>query len=61
MEYAGASQSAAFQTIEEKIRYNVREVLDRARRNGGMPRTAAVEMAVERVRTAMSIRRFSVY
>ena len=57
MEYHGASQSAAFQVIEEKIRENTREVLARAKQEGILPRQAAVELAVERVKRAMSYRR----
>ena len=61
MEYAGASQAAAFDAIAEKVRYNTREVLDRASADGAMPRDAAVAMSVERVRRAMTTRRWSIY
>jgi glutamate dehydrogenase (NAD(P)+) len=59
MEYHGASQGAAFQIIEEKIRENTREVLSRARREGILPRQAALELATERVKRAMGYRRHS--
>jgi glutamate dehydrogenase (NAD(P)+) len=61
MEYRGASQSAAFQTIEEKVRANTEAVLDAARARGVRPRQAAVGLAVERVRRAMSYRRWSIF
>ena len=59
MEYHGASQVTAFQVIEEKIRENTREVLARARREGILPRQAALELATERVKRAMGYRRHS--
>jgi glutamate dehydrogenase (NAD(P)+) len=61
MEYQGASQAAAFQAIEEKIRTNTEQVLQETRRRGVLPRQAAVDLAVERVRRAMSYRRWSIY
>ena len=61
MEYQGASEAAAFQTIEEKVRRNTKEVLEAARNKAIPPRAAAVELAVERVRRAMSVRRYSLF
>ena len=61
MEYQGASEAAAFQSIEEKIRRNTREVLEAARSREILPRAAAVELAAERVRKAMGLRRFSLF
>jgi len=61
MEYAGAGQAAAFDTIAEKVRYNTRAVLDRAAANATTPREAAVALSTERVRRAMSTRRWSIY
>ena len=58
MEYAGATPSAAFQAIEEKIRANTAAVLDGAARRGILPREAAVELAAGRVAAAMAMRRF---
>lgn len=57
VEYAGGTQTAAIQTIEEKLRYNTREVLAAAREGSISPRAAAVAMAEQRVRKAMSYRR----
>lgn len=61
MEYQGASQAAAVNTIEEKLTYNVRRVLDIARAKNCLPRQAAEEMAHRRVRRAMGLRRWSLF
>jgi len=61
MEYHGATESAALQTIEEKLRRNTRTVLEDARRRGITPRQAAQDMAEARVRKAMSLRRYSLF
>jgi glutamate dehydrogenase (NAD(P)+) len=61
MEYRGATRAVAFATIEEKIRDNTRAVLETARTAGITPRRAAVDLASERVRAAMSSRRFSIF
>ncbi len=60
MEYQGASQSAAFASIEEKLRANTEEVLDRARRSHSLPREAAFELATDRVKKAGSYRRWGI-
>ena len=57
VEYAGGTQSTAMRTIEEKVRRNVRDMLDRARDDVTLPRQAATKMATERVRAAMALRR----
>ncbi len=61
MEYHGATRSAAFAAIEERIRANTAEVLEQSRRREVLPRKAAVELAVERVRRAMQWRRWSIF
>ncbi len=58
VEYHGGSQSAALATIEEKIAYNVREVLETARDQQMMPRESAKHLAEQRVRRAMALRRW---
>lgn len=58
MEYRYANESAVFQTIEHKVRANTEEILRRAADAGSMPRDAALEIAVERVRKAMTTRRW---
>lgn len=61
MEYQGASETAVFQTIEEKLRRNTVAVLQRSMQENVLPRQAAIEMATERVKKAMSYRRFSLF
>ncbi len=61
MEYHGASQAAAFAAIEELIGRNTAEVLTRAAADRCLPREAAEAMADERVRRAMTTRRWSIY
>jgi glutamate dehydrogenase (NAD(P)+) len=60
MEYRGATESAVFQAIEEKIRANTEAVLGRVKEEGIPPRAAAVNLALERVHAAMKTRRFAI-
>jgi glutamate dehydrogenase (NAD(P)+) len=57
VEYHGGTKSTAFQEIEEKLKENTLAVLDRAKRTKLTPRAAALELAKERVKEAMSYRR----
>ena len=57
MEYRGATESQAFQAIEEKIRANVEAVLSDAGAARVPPRQAAIRLAGARVEEAMSYRR----
>jgi glutamate dehydrogenase (NAD(P)+) len=61
MEYHGATQSAAMQTIEEKLRRNTEQIMEAAKSKLVLPRQAAIEMAEQRVRKAMSFRRLSLF
>jgi len=61
MEYEGASQAAALATIEEKLRRNTEQVLEAVKHKQILPRSAAIDMALERVKKAMSFRRFSLF
>jgi glutamate dehydrogenase (NAD(P)+) len=61
MEYHGSTQSAALQSIEEKLRRNTEQVLETARHKKILPRQAAMAMAEERVRKAMGFRRWSLF
>jgi glutamate dehydrogenase (NAD(P)+) len=61
MEYHGANEQAAFAAIEEKIRHNTAEMLVRAKAEQCLPREAAGRMAEERVRSAMEMRRWSIF
>jgi glutamate dehydrogenase (NAD(P)+) len=57
VEYAGGSEREAFLAIEEKIRANTHEVLQRAIVDGIQPRRAAIEMARARVEEMDTYRR----
>jgi glutamate dehydrogenase (NAD(P)+) len=59
VEYRGATEAVAFETIAEKIRRNTEIVLKKAKQDGVLPRRAATELAVARVEKAMTFRRFS--
>jgi glutamate dehydrogenase (NAD(P)+) len=61
MEYRGATQAAALQTIEEKVRRNTEQMLAQARRDGITPREAAERLAVDRVRRAVGYRRHGIF
>lgn len=61
MEYEGATETAAFETIKEKLRRNTQQVLEDARRRQVLPRAAAVNLAVGRVKKAMATRRWHVF
>lgn len=56
VEYHGGNQTQALETIAEKIRTNVAQVLSRAEKESVLPRTAAMSIARERVLKAMSFR-----
>lgn len=58
IEYRGGTQRAAFDYIEERIRANTRAVLEDSRRDGILPRAAALALAERRVRAAMKVRRW---
>ena len=58
VEFAGGRKRDAFAAIDEKIRANTAEMLQRADRDGIPPRKAAVRMARERVDAAMNYTRF---
>ena len=59
VEYAGGSEAQVFGIIDEKIRGNTAEVLERMKHERILPREAAVEMARERIADAMKYQRFS--
>ena len=61
MEYQEASQSAAFATIEEKLRRNTLEVLHTAKHDQILPRDASLAMARKRIDRAMSFRRWNIF
>lgn len=57
VEYKGGTQKQAFETIEEKISENTREVLQLARSHSQIPAEAALSLAKQRVAEAMAYRR----
>ena len=61
MEYHGANESSAMATIRDKLLRNTEQVLERAKRESIQPREASMELALERVKKAMSFRRFSIF
>lgn len=61
MEYHGSSQAAALQAIEEKLRRNTKLVLEASRHDQILPREASMELAMQRIKRAMSFRRYSLF
>jgi glutamate dehydrogenase (NAD(P)+) len=61
MEWRGATETAALEAIQEKVRRNTRMVLEDAKARNIPPRQAAVEMAEARVRRAMGYRRYALF
>ncbi|HET8760685.1 MAG TPA: Glu/Leu/Phe/Val dehydrogenase [Nitrospiria bacterium] len=61
MEYHGTGESTVFQVIEDKLRRNTRLVLEASASQRILPRQAAMDLAVQRVKKAMSMRRFSLF
>ncbi|MDD2637542.1 MAG: Glu/Leu/Phe/Val dehydrogenase [Methanothrix sp.] len=60
-EYRGASRSETFSSIEEKIRQNTSAVLEAVRDEGKLPREAAFDLAVSRLKRCMGYRRWSLF
>jgi hypothetical protein len=58
IEFRGGTQRAAFDYIDERIRNNIRLILEEARRNEDLPRAAAMALAQQRVREAAETRRW---
>lgn len=56
VEYHGGNEAQAFQEISQKIRRNTEEVLKHSLKAGIEPRKAAMDLARERVRHAMTFR-----
>jgi glutamate dehydrogenase (NAD(P)+) len=56
VEYHGGTQAQAFAAIEERIRANTQEVLERARADDVLPREAAIRMTRSRLQEAMGYR-----
>ncbi|MBS1257652.1 MAG: Glutamate dehydrogenase [Candidatus Scalindua arabica] len=54
VEYHGGSEKQAMETIEEKIRTNTLETLQRSKKENLLPREAGVKMALSRIKKAMA-------
>ncbi|MBN1134757.1 MAG: Glu/Leu/Phe/Val dehydrogenase [Methanosarcinaceae archaeon] len=61
MEFQRASECTVFQVIEEKLRNNTRLVLTESVSKQVLPREAAMNLALQRIRKAMSYRRWSLF
>ncbi len=61
MEYEGASPAAVFAAITEKVTRNTRLVLEESKSRKILPREAAVQLAVGRVKKAMAFKRWSIF
>lgn len=61
MEYRGKIESEAIVVIEKMVRTNTRLVLEESRAKNILPREAAMNLAVTRVKKAMSFKRWSIY
>lgn len=61
MEYEGSSECAVLQAIEAKVRLNTRIMLKESTSKGLLPREAAVDLALTRIRKAMGYRRWSLF
>ena len=61
MEYHGVGEATAFAEIAGRIGHNTTEMLTRCKADDTTPRQAGLDMAVERVRAAMSTRRWSIF
>ena len=59
VEYSGGTEAKVFPIIDEKVRGNTAEMLERMQRERVLPREAAVAMARERVTVAMQYQRFN--
>jgi glutamate dehydrogenase (NAD(P)+) len=57
VEYEGGTRTQAFERIDETVRANTAEVIERARTQHALPRTVADALARDRVTDAMSVRR----
>jgi glutamate dehydrogenase (NAD(P)+) len=61
MEYHGAWKSLVFEVVAEKIRANTEQMLADVKARNCLPREAATELALARLRQAMATRRWAIY
>jgi glutamate dehydrogenase/leucine dehydrogenase len=57
VEWRGGSRTEAFATIDDRVRTNTLELLERMDRTGALPRVAAESMARSRLARAKAYRR----
>lgn len=58
VEYRGGTEAEAFQLIDDQIRTNTADMLERSRATGESPRASALTAARQRVEAAMATHRF---
>ncbi len=58
VEYRGGTKAEAFQLIDDQVRTNTADMLERSSTSGVLPRTAALTTARQRIETAMATHRF---
>lgn len=61
MEHEGACQKEVFDKIEDKICSNTMLMLEKAKKEKIMPRDAAIEIALQRIKKAMSYKRWGLF
>jgi glutamate dehydrogenase (NAD(P)+) len=61
MEYRGASQGMVFEVIKDTVSRNTRFVLEESKIKKILPRDAALGIALQRVKKAMSYKRWSIF
>lgn len=61
MEYQGAREGEVFAVIAEKVRHNTSLVLAEAKAKNILPREAALRLAIQRVKQAMSYKRWTIF
>lgn len=61
MEYEGARESKVFEVVKDKLTLNTKLVLDESKKEDILPREAATRLATERVKKAMSFKRWGIF
>lgn len=61
MEYQKVPESSVLEIITEKLQHNTETILHTMHKEQILPREAALEMAVSRIKTAMTYKRWSIF
>jgi len=61
VEYRGGTEHEALEVIEEKLKRNTRLVLEAATNDHLLPREAATQMALERIKKAAGFKRWAIF